>query len=282
MDAPPEHESVEIFARVAGHFKALGLNVPLVFALDKRAGFALLSDLGTRTYLGEIEGENADRLYGAALNALHRLQTGSRGRLDVFEPYDNGKLMREMELFRQWFVPCRTSNRLSARDQGTINGTFNALAATALEQPRVWVHRDFHSRNLMVTEVENPGILDFQDAVTGPLTYDLVSLLRDCYIAWPTERVSRWLSVYFDRIRDDPLVAGVSFEQFVLWFDWMGIQRHIKVLGIFSRLFHRDGKAEYLDDLPLVYKYVCEACDRYSELRPFKKLLESMDVQWTS
>ncbi|MGA8258746.1 MAG: phosphotransferase [Arenicellales bacterium] len=282
MDAPPEHESVEVFARVAGHFKELGLNVPLVFALDKTAGLALLSDLGTRTYLDEIDGENADRLYEAALNALHRLQTGSRDRLDTFEPYDRDKLMREMALFREWFVPCRTSNRLSTRDQGTIDGTFDTLVAAALEQPRVWVHRDFHSRNLMVTEVDNPGILDFQDAVSGPLTYDLVSLLRDCYISWPEERIDRWLRAYFDRIRDDPRLTAVTFEQFVRWFDWMGVQRHVKVLGIFSRLFHRDGKANYLDDLPLVYKYVCEVCDRYSELRPFKRLLESMDVQWTS
>lgn len=282
MDAPPEHESVGTFVRVAAEFRQLGLNVPLVFAADRRAGLALLSDLGTRTYLETVNEANVDALYEAALNALHRLQTRCRQRLDCLEPYDSDKLMQEMELFRQWFVPCRTSCQLSVRDHRIIDETFRVLTASALEQPRVWVHRDFHSRNLMVTEVDNPGLLDFQDAVTGPVTYDLVSLLRDCYITWPAERVQAWLRDYFERIRSEPGFEGIGLEQFIRWFDWMGAQRHIKVLGIFSRLFHRDGKANYLDDLPVVYDYVCEVCDAHRELRRFGDLVKAMDIQWTS
>ena len=282
MDAPPERESVETFARTAGQFKQLGLNVPLVFTMDKSQGFALLSDLGTRTYLQAINNDSAERLYGDALDALWRLQTGSRDRLATFERYDSDKLMEEMELFREWFVPHRTSYKLSDADHDTIDQVFRTLTDQALEQPLVWVHRDYHSRNLMVTDSDNPGVLDFQDAVTGPVTYDLVSLLRDCYIAWPAERVERWLKAYFDRIRPVVVPENTGFEQFRRWFDWMGVQRHIKVLGIFSRLFHRDGKTNYLDDLPLVYDYVHTVCREYPELRPFSTLLESMEIRWTS
>lgn len=283
MDAPPEHESVRSFARAAARFTEVGLNVPIVYALDERHGFALLSDLGSRTYLSAVKDhDDAEPLYRDALDALLRLQTGSLNRLGDFEAYDSVKLRQEMELFREWFVPCRTSATLTAADHDTIEDTFRILAASALEQPRVWVHRDFHSRNLMVTDTDNPGVLDFQDAVSGPVTYDLVSLLRDCYIVWPAERVEEWLSGYFERIGPALGDGSVSREQFVRWFDWMGIQRHIKVLGIFSRLFHRDGKPDYLEDLPVVYAYVRDVCGQYRELRPFLDLIESMDVTWTS
>lgn len=282
MDAPPEHESVRPFARAAARFTEVGLNVPIVYALDEQRGFALLSDLGSRTYLSAVKNHDAGPLYQDALDALLRLQTGSLDRLGDFEPYDSVKLRQEMELFREWFVPHRTSCKLTAADHETIDETFRILVASALEQPRVWVHRDFHSRNLMVTDYDNPGVLDFQDAVSGPVTYDLVSLLRDCYIVWPAERVEEWLSGHFERIRPALGDGSVSREQFVRWFDWMGVQRHIKVLGIFSRLFHRDGKADYLEDLPVVYAYVRDACGRYRELRPFLDLIESMEITWTS
>jgi hypothetical protein len=280
MDAPPERESVEKFARVAVRFKQLGLNVPIIFALDRDTGLALLSDLGRRTYLDVIDEHNADDLYEPALEALYRLQVGSRDRLGEFEPYDAAKLNQEMELFRQWFVPYRTVSSLSEHDHDTIDRTFQILTGSALDQPRVWVHRDFHSRNLMVTEVDSPGVLDFQDAVAGPVTYDLVSLLKDCYVTWPAERLDHWLWEYYRRIRT-ALPGDVAYERFVRWFDWMGVQRHVKVLGIFSRLYHRDGKANYIGDLPVVYQYVREACARYSELRPFGELLESLDISWT-
>lgn len=282
MDAPPEHESVETFARVAARFKQLGVNVPVVHALDDARGLALLSDMGTQTYLQAINADNADELYEDALDALWRLQIGSRDDLEAFEPYDESKLVAEMELFRQWFIPCRTEHRLSGDDQARIDETFRILARSALEQPRVWVHRDFHSRNLMVTPVDNPGILDFQDAVTGPVTYDLVSLLRDCYVTWPGARVERWMSAYFERIRTAVLGDAVDLEQFTRWFDWMGVQRHIKVLGIFTRLYHRDGKAAYLDDLPVVRDYILDVCGRYRELQPFGDLLVAMDTAWKS
>lgn len=284
MDAPPEHESVEIFARVAERFREAGLNVPAVFSLDRRRGFALLGDLGDRTYLEALRdergAEDTDTLYDDALEALWRLQAGSLERLQAFEPYDDARLTAEMELFRQWFVPCRTRRELSGDEHRVVDSTFRLLVSSALEQPGVWVHRDFHSRNLMVTDVDNPGVLDFQDAVTGPVTYDLVSLLRDCYIAWPQERVERWLTGYFERARDTILPAGTDIEQFTRWFDWMGVQRHIKVLGIFTRLYHRDGKANYLDDLPMVYTYTRDVCGRYEALRPFRDLLESLDIRW--
>lgn len=282
MDAPPERESVESFARVAAQFRQVGLNVPVVHALNKQHGFALLSDLGSRTYLSALDEANADGLYTDALDALLRLQTGGLDRLDAFEPYDAEKLTGEMELFRQWFVPYQTSRALTAADHTVINRTFTALAASALEQPRVWVHRDFHSRNLMVTDADNPGVLDFQDAVSGPVTYDLVSLLRDCYIVWPATQVQKWTADYYQRLRPALASSAISRDQFVRWFDWMGVQRHIKVLGIFSRLYHRDGKANYLDDLPVVYDYVREVCGAYRELRPFFNLIESLDVSWTS
>lgn len=280
MDAPPEHESVETFARAAARFKQLGLNVPVVHALDDDRGLALLSDMGTQTYLQAINADNAAVLYEDALDALWRLQTGSRDQPEAFEPYDEDRLVAEMELFRQWFIPCRANHRLSVSEQAMIDESFRMLARSALEQPRVWVHRDFHSRNLMVTPVDNPGILDFQDAVTGPVTYDLVSLLRDCYVTWPRERVERWKSAYFERIRPTVLGDDVDPAQFTRWFDWMGVQRHIKVLGIFTRLYHRDGKAAYLDDLPVVRDYILDVCGRYPELQPFGNLIASMDSAW--
>lgn len=282
MDAPPEHESVETFARAAARFKRLGLNVPVVHALDETHGLALLSDMGTQTYLQAINADNADALYEDALDALWRLQTGSQGHPEAFEPYDEDKLVAEMELMRQWFIPCRANHRLTGGEQATIDETFRMLARSALEQPRVWVHRDFHSRNLMVTSVDNPGVLDFQDAVTGPVTYDLVSLLRDCYVTWPRERVERWLRGYFERIRPAVLGDDVDLEQFTRWFDWMGVQRHIKVLGIFTRLYHRDGKSAYLDDLPVVRDYILDVCGGYPELQPFQDLIGRMDSAWRS
>jgi aminoglycoside/choline kinase family phosphotransferase len=187
-----------------------------------------------------------------------------------------------MELFRQWFVPCRTTRELEPAEHDIVDRTFRILTAGALEQPRVWVHRDYHSRNLMITETGSPGVLDFQDAVSGPVTYDLVSLLRDCYLVWPDERVAAWLEDYYERIH--PLLPGaeVGPDRFRRWFDWMGVQRHIKVLGIFTRLYHRDGKAGYLGDLPVVYAYVRDVCARYPELHPFLGLIESLDIKWTS
>jgi len=282
MDAPPEHESVETFARVADRFRAVGLNVPVVHALNREHGLALLSDLGSRTYLSVLDRDNADTLYADALDALLRLQTGSLARLDALESYDSARLTDEMELFRHWFVPCRTSYCLAPRDHETIDRTFHLLVASALEQPQAWVHRDYHSRNLMVTERDNPGVLDFQDAVSGPVTYDLVSLLRDCYIVWPGERVEAWLAGYFERLWPSLADSSITRERFTRWFDWMGVQRHIKVLGIFARLFHRDGKADYLNDLPVVHAYVRDVCRRYPELAPFAGLLDAMEIRWTS
>ena len=273
MDAPPSYEDTGPFVRTARKFQQLGLNVPEILEQDSDNGFLLMSDLGDTTYLSRLTPDTADRLYGDALGALVVLQAGTRGDPDYFPPYDEARLRGEMELFREWYVPRHLGRVLDAGENAVIDRTFDALGAAALAQPRVWVHRDYHSRNLMVTAHNNPGILDFQDAVTGPVTYDLVSLLRDCYIEWPQPRIDEWLMRYCQLARQSDLPVDVGADRFREWFDRMGLQRHIKVLGIFSRLYYRDGKAAYLDDLPLVSRYVHQVCARYQDLLPFRDLL---------
>jgi aminoglycoside/choline kinase family phosphotransferase len=273
MDAPPTHEDTAPFIRTASKFLQLGLNVPEILEQDIGNGFLLLSDLGDTTYLSRLTPDTVDRLYGDALGALVVLQAGTFTDPEFFPPYDEVRLRAELELFREWYVPRRLGHTLSAPEHAVIDHTFDLLCASALSQPRVWVHRDYHSRNLMVTERNNPGILDFQDAVTGPVTYDLASLLRDCYIEWPQQRVDGWVNGYYQLARQSDLPLEADEDVFHRWFDRMGVQRHVKVLGIFSRLYYRDGKSAYLDDLPLVFNYVQRVCRRYDDLRPFYELL---------
>jgi hypothetical protein len=249
------------------------LNVPVVLARDLRRGLLLLSDLGTRPYLDELVAERraarkVDRLYGDALTALLTMQTHTGAARDL-APYDRALLLREMQLMPEWFVSRHLGLQIDGAEHGMLGRLFEILVQNALSQPVVFVHRDYHSRNLLLSAECNPGIIDFQDAVYGALTYDLVSLLKDCYIAWPRERVERWALQYRRQLLGSGFAAGADEREFMRWFDLMGLQRHIKVLGIFARLYYRDGKRGYLKDLPRVLGYVREAAALYPETADF-------------
>ncbi len=275
MDAPPDREALGPYLQVAALLAGIGLNVPRVLARDVERGFVMLTDLGSRQYLPELVDERrADLLYGDALRALLRMQTaGGPQAAQSLPRYDRALLLREMELFPEWFLGRHLQIATDRPLRAMLDRLFAVLADSAAEQPFTFVHRDYHSRNLMVTDEDNPGILDFQDAVCGPLTYDLVSLLRDCYVAWPRERVRAWALGYRDLARASGVLPPATDAQFMRWFDLMGLQRHIKVLGIFCRLFYRDGKAQYLADLPLVLRYAREAAEAHPETAEFARFI---------
>lgn len=277
MDSPPEKEDCAPFVNVSHLLLELGLHVPEVIARNDAQGFLLLSDLGDRQYLGELNEQTVDRLYGDALGALATLQ--SCGPVDSgLPPYDRELLLFEMSLFRDWLVGTHLGMQLDAVQQAALTNSFNILADSALQQPAVCVHRDYHSRNLMVSDTHNPGILDYQDAVIGPMTYDLVSLLRDCYISWPRERVEGWALGYLELAQQTGILRPdqANEQQFLRWFDWMGVQRHLKAAGIFARLNHRDGKPGYLDDIPRTLGYVREVSARYPELETLQTLMDEV------
>ena len=275
MDAPPENENCRPFVDIARALFDAGLNVPRILEEDLDQGFLLLDDLGDRQYLDELNSDTVERLYGDAIGALVALQTGGP-RHEEIPPYDEALLMQEMELFREWFIGMHLALELSTEEQAVISDAFALLADNALQQPKVCVHRDYHSRNLMVTDTHNPGILDFQDAVYGPVTYDLVSLLRDCYIAWPREQVEDWALGFHELAMQSGILnrdLHADEQQFLRWFDLMGVQRHLKAIGIFARLFHRDNKDGYLKDIPRTMAYVEEVSDRYEELNTLHKFI---------
>jgi aminoglycoside/choline kinase family phosphotransferase len=274
MDAPPEHEDCRPFVKVAHLFRAAGVNVPEVLAEDIENGYLLLSDLGNTMYLPALTDDTAAKLYDDATTALVKIQQASRP--DVLPDYDRELLLRELRLFPDWYIAKHLGVELSPTQIQTLGSAFEAILTNNLAQPRVYVHRDYHSRNLMVTE-PNPGIIDFQDAVFGPVTYDLVSLLKDAYIAWDEARIIDWAVRYWEKARKAALPVDADFSVFYRDFEWMGVQRHIKVLGIFARLFHRDGKDQYLRDMPLVMTYLRKACERYSGLGAFLRLLDELD-----
>lgn len=278
MDAPPDKEDCRPFIAIAQALRDLGLNAPEVLAEDLGQGWLLLSDLGTRQYLAELNAKSVARLYDDALAALARLQVGGDPDSSLLPPYDAALLQREMELFREWFLGRLLGLTLTTAEHQTLDQAFAVLTAQALAQPRVWVHRDYHSRNLMVTDPANPGVLDFQDAVVGAVTYDLVSLLRDCYIAWPRAQVETWALDYRQRLRALGLSGLDDTEQFLRWFDLMGVQRHLKATGIFARLYLRDGKPGYLPDIPRTLGYVLEVATRYPELAELRALLIARGV----
>ena len=273
MDAPPEHEDCRPFVTVARLVREAGAHVPEVFAEDHALGFLLLSDLGTTTYLEALDAQTAPRLYRDANAALVAIQRASRA--GVLPDYDEALLVRELSLFPDWYVARHLGVTLDAEQQQTLRDAFARILANNLKQPHVFVHRDYHSRNLMIVPGANPGIIDFQDAVIGPITYDLVSLLKDCYIQWPLARVYGWAESYRQRLATAGVVE-VGTTRWRRWFDWMGLQRHLKVLGIFARLNYRDGKPGYLGDLPLVLDYTLAVCERYGELAPFGQWLEKI------
>lgn len=274
MDAPPQHEDCRPFVRVAGLLRDAGVNVPEVIAQDLDQGFLLLSDLGHRTYLKELSESTAHDLYVDAIEALIRIQSASRpGELPA---YDHALLWREVSLFPDWYVARHRGFILNAQQRTALDAVFERVLARNLAEGSVYVHRDYHSRNLMIS-TPNPGILDFQDAVYGPVSYDLASLLKDAYIAWEEDRVLDWCARYWDRARAARLPVPADFGEFYKDFEWMGVQRHIKVLGIFARLWHRDGKDSYLKDMPLVMSYLRKACARYGELRVLLNLLDQLE-----
>jgi N-acetylmuramate 1-kinase len=280
MDAPPEKESSESYIKIAKALEQWGLHVPHIHAVNLEKGYLLLSDLGDELYLNHLNEATANDLYTQALHGLVRIQQCSdlAGELPL---YDASLLAKEMDLFPEWFCEKLLHASLGRQEQTLIHHTMQQLIDSALAQPQVCVHRDYHSRNLMLVTENSPGILDFQDAVKGPITYDLVSLLKDCYISWSREKVQQWALLFANQLREKKLLVDVSDEQFLRWFDWMGVQRHLKVLGIFSRLHLRDHKPRYLHDIPLVLEYVLETTSRYDELHEFHQWLnKSIFPHW--
>jgi aminoglycoside/choline kinase family phosphotransferase len=276
MDAPPGKENCAAFVHVARLFAGAGVHVPTIHAQDLEQGFLLLSDLGDTTYLDALDEHNAGRLYEDALDALLKIQRASRP--GSLPDYDRELLERELRLFPDWYVARQLQRELDAAQLQTLEKAFSTILGNNLGQARVFVHRDYHSRNLMVCE-PCPGILDFQDAVYGPITYDLVSLLRDAYIAWDEERVIDWAIRYWEKARAGGLPVARDFSDFYRDFEWMGAQRQLKVLGIFARLSFRDGKDGYLKDQPLVMGYLRRTCARYRELAALGRLLEELEPQ---
>jgi aminoglycoside/choline kinase family phosphotransferase len=273
MDAPPPHEDCRPYVKVAALLGEAGVHAPRVLASDLEQGFLLLTDLGRTTYLEALDARSAPRLYLDAIDALVRWQRSSRA--DVLPAYDEALLRRELDLFPEWYVARHLGHALTDGERATLERMFAAVLANNLAQARVFVHRDYHSRNLMVAD-PNPGVLDFQDAVHGPLAYDLVSLLRDAYIAWDEEQELDWAVRYWERARAAGLPVPREFVDFWRDFEWMGVQRQLKVLGIFARLDHRDGKPGYVADMPRVFRYLHRTCGRYDELRPLQGLLDML------
>jgi len=278
MDAPPDKEDMRPFIEIARRLHHLGLNVPEVLEQDLARGYLLLTDLGQRMYLPQLNETTVERLYGDALGALVVLQAGIFTDPGFLPEYDEALLRREMELFREWYLGRHLGLTLNAAQTAVLDEAFTTLVRSALAQPRVWVHRDYHSRNLMITPGNNPGILDFQDAVRGPATYDLVSLLRDCYIAWPLERIEEWALGYQTLALQSGLPVSTDETQFLREFDLMGVQRHLKATGIFARLNHRDGKSGYLHDIPRTLGYVVGVSGRHPELRGLHHLLLDLRI----
>jgi hypothetical protein len=274
MDAPPDKEDCRPFVHVAGLLRAAGVHAPEIFAQDLASGLLLLGDLGDTTYLQAINAQNAPRLFADAIDTLIRWQLATRS--GELPPYDEALLARELALFPDWYVAKHLGATLAATQAQALTAAFRLVLDNNLAQPRVFVHRDYHSRNLMVDE-PNPGVLDFQDAVMGPITYDLVSLLRDAYVAWDEARQIDWAVRYWERARKAGLPVAADFADFWRDFEWMGVQRQLKVLGIFARLSHRDGKSGYVADMPRVMAYLRGAAARYAALGPLLGLLDVLE-----
>jgi aminoglycoside/choline kinase family phosphotransferase len=276
MDAPPQHENCEPFLHIGKLFEQAGTHVPHVYAQDLAQGFLLLSDLGNTTYLQALQTGNPKLLYGAATDALIKIQLASRPA--ELPPYNQALLRRELDLFPEWYIHKHLGVTLSDKQKAKLEEVFQRILANNLAQPCVYVHRDYHSRNLMFSE-PNPGILDFQDAVYGPITYDLASLFKDAYVKWEEADIIDWLIQYWEKARKAGLPVREDFGDFYRDYEMMGVQRHIKVLGIFARLYHRDGKDGYLKDMPLVMEYLHKACERYIDLKPLLNILLELNMQ---
>jgi len=273
MDSPPAQEDPAPWVAIGERLAAAGIHVPKVYASDLEQGFLLIEDLGTQLYLPALNDDTADRLYGDAMDALLLMQT----RMDHanLPHFDRERLVSGLEVMPEWFLQRHLGYTPSCDEWDVLEAAFSVIIHNALEQPRRFVHRDYHSRNLLIVDQNNPGVIDFQGALSGPITYDLASLLRDAYIVWPRERVEGWVESYRHRL----LKAGVidekiRRERFLRWFDLTGLHRHVRVLGQFYRLWYRDGKPGYLADVPRVYHYVVSVAERYPELADFVALLK--------
>ena len=276
MDAPPPHEDCRPFVKVARMLSDAGVHSPTVIAEALDHGFLLLSDLGSQTYLSALNETTAPALYGDACAALVRWQQATRP--GVLPEYDEALLRRELDLFPDWYIAKHVRVTLDETQRNVLGNAFRRILDNNLAQARVYVHRDYHSRNLMVSD-PNPGVLDFQDAVHGPITYDLVSLLRDAYLDWDEALQIDWAARYWQRARTAKLPVGSDFGAFWRDFEWMGVQRQLKVLGIFARLYHRDGKESYVKEMPRVMRYLRAACSRYDELSPLLRLLDELEAR---
>ncbi|MEK6592214.1 MAG: phosphotransferase [Pseudomonadota bacterium] len=274
MDAPPEREDCRPFVRIASLMRAAGLHTPEVLAQDIEHGFLLLSDLGATTYLDVLTDSNADELFRDATEALLKLQLASRP--GVLPPYDEALLRRELDLFAEWYVARHLGLRLDNAQSQILAEAATLIVKNNLSQPAVYVHRDYMPRNLMVSR-PNPGVLDFQDAAYGPITYDVVSLFKDAFISWDEERVLDWAVRYWEKAKRAELPVNADFGEFYRDFEWMGLQRHLKVLGIFARISYRDGKPEYLKDTPRFVHYVGAVCARYPALAPLARLIDQLE-----
>ncbi|HET9580222.1 MAG TPA: phosphotransferase [Usitatibacter sp.] len=274
MDAPPEREDSEPFVRIAGMFRDAGLNAPEVLAQDLRKGFLLLTDLGTRPYIAVLRAENFGTLMGDATTALVKWQAATRP--GMLPEYDEALLRRELALFPDWYIARHLGIQLTGKQREALEGVFRRILASNLAEPRVYVHRDYMPRNLMVCD-PNPGILDFQDAVHGPISYDVACLFRDAFISWEEEQVLDGTIRYWEKARKAGLPVRADFADFWRDVEWMGLQRHLKVLGIFARLHHRDGKKGYVEDTPRFIGYVRHAVARYGELLPLGRLLDEIE-----
>ena len=277
MDAPPNKENSKPFVDIANILFKAGLNVPKIHEIDMKEGFLLLSDLGTKTYLEELNHQNASSLYKDAYMALIKMQINAD--THSLKLYDGSLLMQELRLFPDWYLKFHKSYDMSDSEKNVLNSTFDLLIKNIKSHAQVFVHKDFHSRNLMFCDStlgKNPGILDFQDAVKGSIVYDLVSLLKDAYVVWDEEEIMDWLIRYWEQAKQNRLGVQDDFAAFYRDFEWMGVQRHLKVLGIFTRLNYRDSKVNYLNDLPTVENYLRRACERYKDLHPLLKLMNKL------
>ena len=276
MDAPPEKEDCQPFVNIAKHLFSAQINAPEILAEDHDQGFLLLSDLGNTQYLSILNAETADALYKDAIDTLVKIQSVSAATLPA---YDRELLQTEMNLFPEWFLQQHLNIKLNPEQKQTLDNIYECLIENALQQPQVFVHRDYHSRNLMQTPVANPGVLDFQDAVAGAVTYDLASLLKDCYISWPRQQIEEWVGYYLQLAHQYKIIdPQFQFNDVIQWFDFMALQRHIKVVGIFARLNIRDNKPAYMNDIPLTFQYIIDCCERYPLLAPLKGLLQELKI----
>ena len=278
VDSPPDRENNQPFVDITQMLASNGVCVPQIEHQSLANGFFVISDFGDRLLLNELNDDNADELYQSAFKALLQIQTTNA---DSVPPYDNTLLQREMNLFTEWYLQKHKQITISKKIEELLATTYLMLEQSALEQPKVFVHRDYHSRNLMLLPDNTLGIIDYQDAVKGPITYDLVSLLRDCYISWPQEKIDRWLKEFYIRMyedRDSQPAQDFTFslQQFRRWFDLMGVQRHLKAIGIFCRLKYRDDKHSYVDDIPRTLNYVMQVSAGYDELKPLHAFLQSV------